>query len=227
MTTPALQRANMFSRWMDDKGVSLVTNKSLRFSLIETSAALVIKSSVNPILIAAKDFIEHGATIIPSCWNDPDEIQAETSLTEYVLVARAATSCGSQSVSYFIVAAPHLDIIKWVSIFSSFSICRSLIPSATPVAPVIATTILFGLGGKFCTLLTCLENTLDKGTVEQEMFLFSAKTLAVSDEVLGAVKPPLYRNTNMLGNLSKVLLLRGSCNRDLHFDFLFIHTLAC
>ncbi|WPD59661.1 phenylacrylic acid decarboxylase PAD1 [Saccharomyces cerevisiae] len=174
----------MFSRWMEDKGVSRVTSSNLRFSLIETSAALVIKSSVKPILIAASDFMEQGTTIIPSCWKDPDEMHAETSRTEYVLVAKAATSCGSQSVSYFIVAAPHFEITKWVSTLNSFSTCRSLIPSATPVAPVIATTILFGLGGEVDTLVTSFDSLYVRKDGEVVMVLPSKGKLAKMPVVL-------------------------------------------
>ncbi|MGY4649630.1 hypothetical protein ACVWWN_003426 [Mycobacterium sp. URHB0021] len=66
----------MFSKCIDDSGVSRVTSTSLRRSLSVTSAARLISESVNPIRMLASVFMLHGTTIIPSVRKEPLEMVA-------------------------------------------------------------------------------------------------------------------------------------------------------
>jgi hypothetical protein len=86
--------ASRFSRWISESGLSRASSTRRRRSFNVTSAARPMRPSVYPVRTAATVFIEHGAMIIPSVRNDPDEIGAACSPGPQLKSASAVTSAG-------------------------------------------------------------------------------------------------------------------------------------
>src|SRR5450830_29380 len=148
MMPPISVTAVMLRRCARLNGVSLTISTSRRRSLSTTSAARAIRLSDRPWATDARVFIEQGAIIMPSLWNEPLAIEAPTSRTLCTTWARASTSRRCKPVSWCSVRTAASETIRCVSMPSMCCKCCSRrTPYTAPVAPVMAITILCGRSG--------------------------------------------------------------------------------
>src|SRR5471030_1368101 len=101
MMPPISVTAVILRRCARLNGVSRTISTSLRRSLSTTSAARAIKLSDRPCATDASVFIEHGATIIPSDWNEP-----------LAMAAPISRSCCSKRTPYTAPVAPVMAMIS-------------------------------------------------------------------------------------------------------------------
>ena len=82
----------MVRRWPRCSGVSRTISTSGRRSFSMTSAARVSRVEVTPVAISLMVRTEQGATIMPSVRNEPEAMEAPTSLSRCVTSARPIRS---------------------------------------------------------------------------------------------------------------------------------------
>src|SRR5471030_264566 len=139
MMPPISVTAVILRRCARLNGVSRTISTNLRRSLSTTSAARAIRLSDRPCATDASVFIEQGATIIPSDWNEPLAMAAPISRTLCTTWASASTSRRCRPVSWCSVNTAESETIRCVSTPGvSRNCCNSRTPYTAPVAPVMA-----------------------------------------------------------------------------------------
>src|SRR4051812_32253742 len=140
----------MFPRWIALSGVSRGTRTSFRCSLSVTSAARSIRDLDAPAAIAERVPIEHGHTIIPEVFAEPDAGGAPLSSFENTSTYDAQPSIPTASRSASIESIPdsvdnnripYLETMSETGRCAAVSAWSSRTAYGAPDAPVIPTII--------------------------------------------------------------------------------------